>query len=101
MDANKLLKYSCFLGAISKAWFLAFFLVCGTRGRKCASTCCFMSLVDISSGESFIPLWVTVTVTPSGIKKVVEEKRLIRNKYRIACPRLCATAQSRECHFVF
>lgn len=48
-----------------------------------------MSLVDISSGESSIPLWVTVTVTPSGIKKVVEEKRLIRNKYRIACPRLC------------
>lgn len=40
-------------------------------------------------------------LTPSGIKKVVEEKRLIRNKYRIACPRLCATAQFRECHFVF
>lgn len=37
-------------------------------------------------------------VTPSGIKEVVEEKRLIRNKYRVACPRLCATAQVRECH---
>lgn len=40
-------------------------------------------------------------LTPSGTKKVVEEKRLIRNKYRIACPRLCAPAQFRESNFVF
>lgn len=33
-------------------------------------------------------------LTTSGIKKVVEEKRLIRNKYRIACPRLCYSRKS-------
>lgn len=31
MDVNKLLKYSCFLGAISKAWFLACFFCFGVQ----------------------------------------------------------------------
>lgn len=40
--------------------------------------------------------YCNIMLTPSGIKKVVEKKRVISNKYTVACSRLCAIAQFRE-----